>query len=323
MLLDRDALQLGARRIRVRPLHDARERRAHLRRVTQVQLHAARLGFVHDLGRNDLQHDRKADRLRRVRRCLGTDREARADRGDAVGGEQRHRIGAGQVLAARGARVVEERACGGVIDIEASDRARRALEPDAVTVHGGQRACGGLGEDVRGNPDLAQLRASLGQTLTPHEHREYGLVRVRARGIHDGRRDIDLTHPERRHERRNRGAHAVVGQNRVQRQTVVVGGRGRDHVHGIADAGLVGQIPPQPLLRGGCERRDAQPCRLACVRDDDAGPARVRDDGDAVVTRDRQVTEGHRQVEQLLHGVDPDHAALREQRIDGGVGRRQ
>src|SRR5581483_6974957 len=113
-----------------------------------------------------------------------------------------------------------------------------------------------------------------------------------------------------------------VGIGQQDPQGGLVGGRiGRGHhVDRVADSGRRGQAGPQRLLGGGRQLRHFQPGGLAGVGGEHAGAARIPDDGHPAPGGQGLVGQHGGGVEELLHGVDPDHAGLAEQGVDGPVG---
>ena len=84
------------------PRHDALEGLAHRGLVLQVERHAAHVGLVGDVGREDLQHHRVADVAGGARRLVGARASRTGAHRDAVGLEQRLRGALGEDVALRG-----------------------------------------------------------------------------------------------------------------------------------------------------------------------------------------------------------------------------
>jgi hypothetical protein len=70
-LLDEDAADVGVGRAALDAEHHQIEGVAHLLGVGQVDAHAAEVGFVDDVGRDDLQHHRVADAVGRGHGFIG------------------------------------------------------------------------------------------------------------------------------------------------------------------------------------------------------------------------------------------------------------
>ena len=116
--------------------------------------------------------------------------------------------------------------------------------------------------------------------------------------------------------------HAVdvlVGEEKAEALPVVLGRRGREHVHRVRDARRRREKGAE-LLRGcGGQRRQRQPLVLADIRGQDPRSAGVRQDRDAAPLRDGLVREERRDVEELLERRGANDAGLPEERVHDRV----
>ena len=137
------------------------------------------------------------------------------------------------------------------------------------------------------------------------EHRPPGAVR---RGG-DAAGDLGRARRQRPHEDGHDRVDRVVGEQDAQRRARMLASR--------ASAAGRGQVGSRG--RAGAQRRAASHASSQAT----PGPAGVGEHRDAVAARQRLAREQPRDVEHLPHRLGPQHAGVREQRVDGHVRRRQ
>ena len=170
----------------------------------------------------------------------------------------------------------------------------------------------------------ASREAGAGCPRALHHGREHGLLRAalrcacdRERHLVGSRRDRrDEEHDARRRRRDRRAAPAAPPRRSRPWPTRACRPDSRRSPRPAA-----ARASARRRLVG--ERRKLQPRGLARVGAEDPEAAGVREDGDAPAARQRLRGEQHRDVDELLERLGPDHACLAEERVDRGVRARE
>ena len=204
----------------------------------------------------------------------------------------------------------------------ARHRSRVAVAPARVPRRQRHRAGGGLREREHRHAYL--LRRQLTRSAaTDHEHRRDRDLRPRFGHLADCGGHVARLGEQRRHEDGDDRVAGAAFDQCLEGAPIVLSGGGGDHVDRIAERGRLGQELGECSPDRGRQIDHLDPVRLARVGAEDAGAAAIGDDRDPVPPRHRLGGQQRRDVEQLVHGVGPDHTGLLEQRIDGDVRCRQ
>ncbi len=223
-----------------------------------------------------------------------------------------------------GERGRDDRMGAGAVDaLELRHRTGWPASPVGEVGDPAERVRGRLRERERRDRALPVAPAErVGDARPPEEARHHRLVVRRLRGPADGAGDV--------------GRHASPGAARRSSSTASTDSSASvirsASSNCSADApatrstGFRTDAPAEAIARSAScvasvELRHLEARARARVGGEDARAARVGHDRDAATGRERLVREDHRGREQLVEGVDPDHAGLTEQRVDRDVGR--
>ena len=316
-LLDSDALEglgfagggdAGANRL---------ERTADRGGVEEVELDAPHVGLVRDGPRVQLHYDRVSDRIRVAHGFVRGQREPRLDAGDAVEREQPLRFDLGEERPALGAdrlhhpaRLELARLAGRIF------RERRRLVEAAQVVrilpHVIENARCGVGICERRNAGLGEDALARGDIEAAHPARQH---RLSAGAVRVGPQPVGglcrLGHVLRReHDQEAIAVRIVAGD--LQRLCIPLRIGVAEDVDGIAVAPRARKEPVQLLLRGW-----RQQCQLATpaherVRRQDARPAGIGENGQAIAPGPRLLGQRIGHIEQVGDAIDAQDAAAAE-----------
>ncbi len=197
-------------------------------------------------------------------------------------------------------------------------RAGQSGEPVGAGGGVGQGAGGVLGVGVRGQGAPAGGRQQLDAGGLRGQHRD---DRARERGGGRGRGAHQVL-AGGRGDRRGDEAHqdgidgAVPGQKAYARPQLLLADGCRD-VHGVACRGAVGQQRAEVVHQVGCEPRDDESGVHARVGGQNAGAARVADDGDLRAVGQRLGVQEGGGAEEFTDGAGGGDAGLGEQGLPG------
>ena len=282
--------------------------------------HRVRLGFVEQGRARALEYHGVAHLFRRRERAGRVHHDPCGSGVNAAGFHQRadgERLEPAVVI---GGRAANDGACG--IGVEVAPRGHvscRLRPPLRVVDRVGKRPCGPFRERV-----ARHRRDDVGNARRPIEGGEDRLrlggrgCRVRNRAGH-----FVCAREDRRNEDREQAVDPGIGQQERNRATVLVGGRRRDHVHGITDARRRRQEGPQRRDRLQRECSELETVSLTGVGSQDPGAAGVGEDRHPRTRRQRLVRHKRRGLEHLLDRARADHPCIAEQRVHHLVARRQ
>ncbi len=291
--------------------------------IGQAEHHAADVGLVGDVGRDDLERDRLAELGGRARRLVGRLHDHRLDHRHAVAGEDALGLDVAQPFAALGQRGREDRPGQAGIGREAlRDRGRhlaqdRLVAPVADQMHERPHRLGGrlvarhalLGElgARRGRAAIAQ---PAGQDrplvlLGSRDGRQGRLAAVgdRGRAVHDQDRIVGR-----------------IGQDRIEGPLVARAGRIADQIDRIRAAPELGQDLVE--LGQGRLAQFGQPAALGdqAVGGEHADAAAVGHDRQPVAMRVEAAGQGLDRGEQLVQAIDPEHAGAPDRGVVDRIG---
>ncbi len=286
----------------------------HVRRRRQVHLDAAHVGFVQNVRRGNLEHDRIANLLgdgHRLVRRLG---QAGLGNGKIISLQYLPGLQIADGNTPLRPHPVEHLPH----DRDAS-RTRfrlkdRALQLAPIGAHRRQRRRRPLRERVVGDAVLAQDLDPRVDTRLPHEAAHDRLVGSLRQPSHHLGSLFDLGHclgGEDHHH----PIHVRIVQDEIDGVLVPVGQRISQHVHRVSRTGRARQIFLQRLHRLAAQARDFQLSMLQRVSRQDARPAGVGDDADPIPLQKWLVGKGQSVIEKRLHRRGADDARLVESRL--------
>ncbi len=291
----------------------------HAAGVAQVELHAAHVGLVQDLGAGDFHHHRIAHFVRGGHRLVGGSRQLAGHHVEAVlaedleGPELHDLTSAGGQL--RGQQSVHLRLVHVVVNETAGRRPRPLREPRL----GRHRPHRTFGKRVRRNLVLVQNLHAARHVGQAH-HAGHDRLGRKLLGLADHPGDFRAVgHRLRRHQH-HQLVHVLVRHYRVDRRPVAVLAGIADHIHRILQTSCRGHLKLERLDRVFLKPGELQVVADAGVGGHDARTARVGDDRRPSALRHDRVDEHVGIVEQIRHTLDAQHARLGHHRVIHLVG---